>query len=146
MSAPLLSVRGGALTQHPWEQPARRGAASPRSVPRSVFRLFSGEGRGEVLGLSLEGLLVPGEVGLQPVTREGTWGGQEPGAAKDWGQEVRAGRVSVGWCNQGRLPGGGGRARLDREAGTWSGAECGIDCCLYPCLLGPGLFASLVRE
>lgn len=84
MSAPFLPVRGGALSQHPWGQPARSGAASPRSVPRSVFRLFSGEGRGEVLGLPLEGLLVPGEVGLQPVTREGTWGGQEPGAAKDW--------------------------------------------------------------
>ena len=52
----------------------------------------------------------------------------------------------MGWGNWGRLPGGGGRARLDREAGTWSGAECGIDCCLYPCLLGPRLFASLVTE
>ena len=59
---------------------------------------------------------------------------------------MRAGRASVGWCNRGRLPGGGGRARLDRGTGTWSGAECGIDCCLYPCLLGLGLFASLVRE
>lgn len=34
--------------------------------------------------MPLKGLLVPGEVGLRPVTREGTWGGQEPGAAKDW--------------------------------------------------------------
>lgn len=34
--------------------------------------------------MPLEGLLVPGEVGLRPVTKEGAWGGQEPGAAKDW--------------------------------------------------------------